>query len=316
MPVVHRAGHRVVLSVRKGADQPPPVPLNAAEKRLAKIIRDAIRRLEVRADSDALMAALDRGDVSAALAALDFPDFIGQFSEVQGEMGRQIASAATEYARELGVDGTFNRVDPNVVAAANAQVGHLLTHVSANTQAAVRHIVTTGIASQQLTPRDMSNIIRKVVGLTPQQADAIVRARMKYYSALLKDGVPPGKAEKMADEFAARRHAAAVKSRAVTIARTEVSRSNNSGRVMTWREGAAQGLVTPGHRKEWVATHPGNRHGPPCPTCAPLDGMTVPWDSDFPGVGEMPPAHPRCRCTVVLRRPERRSPPALPTNPG
>ena len=55
-----------------------------------------------------------------------------------------------------------------------------------------------------------------------------------------------------------------------------------------------------GYKKEWCAAV----DGVTCPNCKEFDGLKAPLDGVFrPGVAQ-PPLHPRCRCAVVLWRPE------------
>jgi hypothetical protein len=74
-------------------------------------------------------------------------------------------------------------------------------------------------------------------------------------------------------------------SRAGTIARTEaVNAYITGGQTFATKAGAVS--------KTWQSISGA------CAICAPLDGVTVPMDSDYPGgdIGSGPPAHPNCRC--------------------
>lgn len=87
-----------------------------------------------------------------------------------------------------------------------------------------------------------------------------------------------------------------IEARAETIARTELKRAAN----VTHLENYKQLLVQfPGTKIEWVAKNCSKK----CDYCQKvLNGMLVVPGANFvaPGfVGTHPPAHPRCRCTIV-----------------
>lgn len=83
--------------------------------------------------------------------------------------------------------------------------------------------------------------------------------------------------------------------RAEMIAVTEVTRAYAQGQKM-----AGETLKEKYPDVEVVKTWFTNNDDLVCPICAPLDGMTVPMDDDFPDI-DMPPAHPRCRCWIDYR---------------
>ncbi len=73
--------------------------------------------------------------------------------------------------------------------------------------------------------------------------------------------------------------------RAAMIARTEaVNAYVTGGQTFATKAGAVS--------KTWQSV------GGACPICAPLDGVTVAMDAEYPGgdIGQGPPAHPNCRC--------------------
>lgn len=296
---------RPVLKIK----EVPPQPLNSAEKRLAAIFTNAVKKMigpNVALYDTALRRNIERGDVDGILNSVNWTEFISSFEPLQGELAKQIALRATSYSKQIGLHTSFSATDPHIVEAARTQVAHLVTGVTANTRETIRRLVTTAVASQQLTVDDVAHILRNVVGPTRRSAQAIQNGIAKEYSRLVQAGVPHAEAQRRARAHGARMHQRAVRSRAVTIARTEILRANNAGRYASWQDAAARGVVTPSHRKEWVATTTASRYGPPCDICQPLNGTLVAWDANFPGGYSMPPAHPRCRCTATLRGPEQK----------
>jgi SPP1 gp7 family putative phage head morphogenesis protein len=81
--------------------------------------------------------------------------------------------------------------------------------------------------------------------------------------------------------------------RAEMIARTESMDAANEGLAQGWDQAVEEGLLTGDEQKTWIAAED------PCPECEEVDGETVPMDEDF-SVGDDPPLHPNCRCTMGL----------------
>lgn len=81
--------------------------------------------------------------------------------------------------------------------------------------------------------------------------------------------------------------------RAEMIARTEVMDAANEGLAQSWDQAQEEGLLPDNTMKEWIATSEA------CPECDDVDGEQVALDDDF-SVGDDPPLHPNCRCTMGL----------------
>jgi SPP1 gp7 family putative phage head morphogenesis protein len=290
MPLVRRAA---IVKARPAA---PAAAMSPAEAALARVALRALSQLQQSTSLDLLEAGLRAGGVSA-LNAVDFSALISALNPATSIIGQEIASAATAQALVMKFGMSFTKVDPNVVRAAELGTGHMITAITDATREAIRRIVTLGIATQQLTVKDMAGLIRTTIGLAPSQALALRNTYESTLSAGLAAGlsreVATARAQKLADKVRAR----GIKSRAETIARTEVMTAQNAGRYASWEAAAAKGLIKDNAQKEWVATESERT----CSTCRPLDGRLVPWNSPFPGIGNMPPAHPRCRCTAVLK---------------
>jgi SPP1 gp7 family putative phage head morphogenesis protein len=81
--------------------------------------------------------------------------------------------------------------------------------------------------------------------------------------------------------------------RAEMISRTEAMDAANEGLAQSWDQAVSEGLLTGNEKKVWIATSDA------CPECEDVDGEEVPMDDDF-SVGDDPPLHPNCRCTMGL----------------
>ncbi len=85
------------------------------------------------------------------------------------------------------------------------------------------------------------------------------------------------------------------RSRAKTIARTELQRAANEGQRQAWQQAVDAGqLEVAGAEREYLATLGGHA------ICDDQDGIRIPWNGDFPVAGD-PPIHPNCGCTFALR---------------
>lgn len=153
------------------------------------------------------------------------------------------------------------------------------------------------------TVDELARLIRPCIGLTAQQSAATVR----YYETVLtsiKDNHPRMKAEAArtkALESASRYAEKAHKYRAATIAQTELAFSFNQGADLGIRQAQHDGLLGP-MIKVWCTSG----DDAVCETCEALDGMEIGMDDSFSYTGRLlfagqkllPPAHPRCGCTV------------------
>ncbi len=81
--------------------------------------------------------------------------------------------------------------------------------------------------------------------------------------------------------------------RASMIARTEAMDAANEGLAQGWSQAVEEGLLTGDEKKEWIAAEGC------CDDCDEVDGEVVSMDDDF-SVGDDPPLHPNCRCTMGL----------------
>ncbi len=87
--------------------------------------------------------------------------------------------------------------------------------------------------------------------------------------------------------------------RADLIARTESMMAANEGQAEAWDQAVEAGLLTGNEKKVWIVTDDDAL----CPICEGLADQVVPLDDNFEsedGEFDVPPAHPRCRCTTGL----------------
>lgn len=160
-----------------------------------------------------------------------------------------------------------------------------VSDASAETKRAIRKVIVRAIA-EGLAPPEAAREVRRVIGMSAQQA----QAAMNYRKSLKAAGVGGDKLDRAMDRYTSRK----IRDRASTIARTEVMRALNEGQLDSVEELQAEGLLTEAAQKEWIVT-PDDAL---CPDCEEMDGVTIPVDEDFALEG--PPAHPNCRCTIAI----------------
>lgn len=176
-------------------------------------------------------------------------------------------------------------VGANMAAEKQAKLNaaKLVTAVDNETRANIRNVVTRSIRDG-LTPYDTAKMLKGMIGLNVQQGQAV----MNYRAGLVEAGTSKAQLDAAVSKYAD----AQLSSRAETIARTEIMDSLNEGMVASWQEAQSDGLISKDAEKEWSATDDA------CDDCAELDGETVGLNDDFPD-GD-PPAHPRCRCSLLI----------------
>jgi len=152
-------------------------------------------------------------------------------------------------------------------------------------------------------------------GLTARSERAVWNRAQKTAQDLADRGVTGTKAVETLKKDTERYAEKLRKSRARTIARTEIIRAAEEGRQQSWNQAIDKGLINKTTaKKTW-------RAGPMdvCPICSRLHGTSVPVQGDWGPNLQTPPAHPNCRCSMVLSsgvtEPPRRVGDGSPGNP-
>ncbi|MEN3051312.1 MAG: phage minor head protein [Candidatus Methanosuratincola petrocarbonis] len=165
--------------------------------------------------------------------------------------------------------------------------GARITAITEETRAGIVKALTEAIRWGE-NPRKAARRIRGLIGLTERQALAL----SNHQRSLIEIGLSSQEIEKRVLRLG-RRY---LRRRAETIARTEFSFAYNRGQLSAWGDAQRQGLVPPTATREWLTAGDDRV----CPLCIGLEGERVMLDEPFPGGFPMPPAHPNCRCTMIL----------------
>lgn len=141
------------------------------------------------------------------------------------------------------------------------------------------------------THKETAKEIQKTIGLTDKQYGAWT----KYRNKLIESGMKL----LQVDKATARYYNRMLKYRAETIALTESHTATNRAWHDSVLDAVRQGAISSEEYEMYWLVAPDERL---CDQCAAMAGATSPPHvQDFNGRG-IPPLHPRCRCTTVVRR--------------
>jgi hypothetical protein len=188
------------------------------------------------------------------------------------------------------------RLDPLGDAAvtwARTQSARLVREITDQQRIALQQVITRAMAGE-LTVRSAAHALTETVGLTARQEAAVAAYRR---GLLARDvALPAARIEALTDQFRDRVR----RTRAVLIARTETIAAFNAGKLADAQQGVMAG--DPLVRKKWVTAADERR----CAVCRDLEGVTKRLDEPFTSsrgwIGQHPPAHSSCRCTISIVR--------------
>lgn len=270
-------------------------PLEAASGRRAAAARrrwlEALRSLAAGLPERATRNAVAARDINRVVAVLSTGRFEVMVRQAAEPFGEEFTAAAGREAARLAL--VFDRADTAGEAWAARRAAELVVEISEDTRGAIRKIARKAFADG-LAPADIAPRIRGIIGLHSRWARAVYR----YQQRLEARGLNAARVAERTSRYYQR----LLRVRSENIARTEVMRAANAGKMATWREASDQGLfVRAEATKEWLSA-PDERT---CFICDLLDGEVVGIDELFGTGDDAPPAHPSCRCTSILRIGER-----------
>lgn len=253
-----------------------------------------------------LSRAVAAGNVAEMEATLLLPSLDANLKRKYNRQMRNalneagVASVKLQPKVLAGAFGNFNLTNPRAIAWAQQRSATLVAEVTNSVKATIRTMIAQGI-EQGIPVRTTARRMRDTVGLTTRQADAVQNFRAKQ----LARGVPADIAEKRT----ARYNTLQLQRRAEMIARTETIDAALQGRAELWDQAADKGLIDRDKAtRRWIVTpddlldeficegmdrNPNNQK-------VPLDGM---FETKQGNLVHKPPAHPGCRCDVVLNVP-------------
>lgn len=148
------------------------------EPQLAKAILDGLKAMGDAVDLDAVVDALQTGDVAKVMAALNLDaaaTFAGLSPAIQsGVYAAGAATAAT--IRLTGTQFVFNQLNPRLITWLQTYNLGLIREITDKTKEAVRGVLIEGMKAGE-NPRAVARDIKGVVGLTDRQAKAVMNFR-------------------------------------------------------------------------------------------------------------------------------------------
>lgn len=192
----------------------------------------------------------------------------------------------------------FDLMNPHSVNFLQNYNFRLVKDISNNTREALRTILVESF-KHGVPPAAAARRIRDVIGLTPKMARAVVN----YERSFDETDMDIPTVSRLVESYITR----LTRARANTISRTETIRAAGAGREGAWQDAAEKGFIKKREvRREWLVTDDDRL----CPICEAIPGLNEggvgidqPFQTDV-GPKMQEPAHPNCRCSVVLTYPE------------
>lgn len=296
---VHKARPKGRVAPKRPAD----APYQIADKWFNQLNRRSFADLNSIVEGGDLqrMAAAMRNK-DAALAIRQLPEYgrgtpegRNAFRELEADLKDTYRAVITESGkkalRTLDVNVRFDLTNTASIQWIDAQAVALTRRVADGAARNVLAVIRSGF-TENLTVDEMASAIKPMIGLHPNQLDAVVRR----FATTVEGGTDPVRAAGQAARYAGD----LLSQRAESIARTETIAAEAQGTVAGWNEAVSVGLLDPDTEQEWIS---GTEADGVCSICEPLDKVRVPlgqpWQTKI-GPVYHPPAHTRCRCAMGL----------------
>ena len=325
-------GKRIPVSVARpvGKARPPRKPkLTANEREYADAVEVAWQMIPYAVLQTQWMKPNDGNTILRGVvdAFVPYQEFLGQltlfqldqsgalmFNEIKRDVAADWKTLEKATPSQTALDMKFNRASPMATSYASMSAANMVTDMIDSQIQSVRSVVSRafneGLTRQQ-TSRNLIQLLNEIPtpkgavagnyalghmfgnatkGLTTRYANAVVSRAGRLVRQ--NPDISPVDLKRKVDQYGAKLR----RSRARTIARTELMRASNQGRLQGMWQAADQGLVNPTlAKKQWVTSS-----FDVCPICIPLNGKTVGIRDSFGPMGDAPPAHPNCKCTVRM----------------
>lgn len=281
--------------VRLAADGGPGDMSDAeARRRVIELFQDWADRIRTGITMEGLEKAIEQ---RSAELILQGPVWVDSWDEVVEEWDAAIAAVlqrvGAKELRRLKARFAFDLDNPHATAWAKANTATRVTEVTDATKQAIRDVVGSAF-EQQTTAKVAAQQIRPLIGLTSRDAQSVRNAAER----LRAGGATERQITKVSEQTSGR----LLRRRADNISRTETASAAMAGTQAAWRTGKDAGIVDSRAQRKWIAGETERT----CPVCGALDdkivGLEEAWQSP---IGEIfqPPAHPSCRCTMILVTP-------------
>lgn len=272
-----------------------------SQRRITRILSDAQQAAaaEFSTQLSVVADALSRGQVERVVSLLPTEPWLKAQEELAAELLGELLDAGSRVTlpsiEKATLSYSFDRERPESSQWARQAAGTMISQITGEQRNVVREVVS----SAALGVGDWGDVARRVqgsIGLTTQQAGWVSNHYDRAYLTAIRGGMGTAQAATRARESANRYQTAVHRYRANTIARTETMRAASEGRMQAWNQGITEGFIGANWQKEWIP------ESDACEICLGLRGKKIGIKDSF-SVGE-PPAHPNCRCDVILVPPK------------
>jgi hypothetical protein len=272
------------------------------EPQLRKRFLAAVQATKDIVDLEALARAVQSGSVSQASLAMR----MGEWSDKYGALSTDLKAgflAGGEVSYEV-LDGAkfklrFDLINPYAVNYASRKLPILVDYYKRDALTNIRDIITQSMEGKY-TSQTAAKAIRDSIGLTDRYEKAVEH----YKEQLIGEGITGDTLNGKVERYSAK----LLRSRAKTIARTEIIQAQVAGQRALWEEAAREGLFDRQTAKRVWDTHDDERT---CALCEAMDGQEIPYNGVYtqPELGNVnifgevlngPPLHPNCRCGEEL----------------
>lgn len=257
----------------------------------------AVARLRQDLDVEQLASLIESGRLQSADFAADlkpFQDDLQLVIDVAQRAFQQVGSAtAQQLSSSLGLTLRFDLTNAFAVTAARQLSALLVTNITEETRLAIKTLITRAF-TEGLTRRQISSLLRPLIGLTTGQTGAVLNYRQSWIDL----GLNAAMVEKKTSAYAAK----LLRERSQTIARYEIMAAANAGQLALWKQAQSRGLLGATVKRRWLVG-PAINDNAPCMRCRAMDGKEAGLNEEFVSDTDSvigPPMHPRCRCTTVL----------------
>lgn len=275
---------------------------NRLEPQLRKRFLAAVQASKDRIDLEALARAVQAGNVTQAAMAAKLSEWPEKYGELAIDL-RAGFLAGSETAYEI-LEGAkyklrFDLINPYAVNYSSRKLPQIVESYKDDARRIISRIITDAV-SGKYTAQTAAKEIKEHIGLTERYSMAVANRR----ADLIGEGITGERLEAKVERYAEK----LLKSRAKTIARTEIIQAQVSGQRALWNEAARQGIFDRTTAKNVWDTHEDERA---CPLCMAMDGQEIQFGGVYthPELGNLnifgellQPAnmHPNCRCREKL----------------
>ena len=264
------------------------------EPKARRQINRAIKSARSKVTTDMITESVRRGRVSKRLAAAINTLPAELRAAVAPVIETAVVQAGAVSLRRIVARARFDITNPLATEAAGTITADLVKQVSRETKKSLRGVLQQAF-DDRLPPAATARRIKPLIGLHSRQAQAVRTFRARLVLSGLRADLADARAERYAAKL--------LRQRSYLIARTETIRALSAGQQAAWRTARDAGRIPKTSLQRWSVVGDDRL----CPICIALSGVKRKIGQQFPGGISHPPAHPACRCTLVLETRKKRA---------